>query len=250
MSAPDRPGWYADPLKPTTQERRWDGTEWTDETREASVPVSEQPPPPAPELVEEVPERTERAEYLDLPGPSGVMPPADEPEQPSSRATVVLVLAIVLLVALAGVQASYLWGPLEDDPTVSASRPVLLSTAGERSAADTAAKAAAAFTARSYQTYDDQVDAAAAMMTTGFAEEFRRTTDDAKAKFVEAEAEVTADVVAQGVMTASDEQVEVLIFLNQFTTKKDTESVLTPFRLKVTLIDAEQGWLVSDVDAN
>ena len=241
MSAPDRPGWYADPLKPTTQERRWDGTEWTDDTREASVPVSDQPLPPAPELVEE---------HLDLPGRPGEMPPADEPEQPSSRVTVVLVLAVVLLVALAGVQVAYLWGPLEDDPTVSSSRPVLLSTAAERSAADTAAQAAAAFTARSYQTYDEQVDAAAAMMTTGFAEEFRRTTDDAKAKFVEAEAEVTADVVAQAVMTASDEQVEVLIFLNQFTAKKDTESVLTPFRLKVTLIDAEQGWLVSDVDAN
>ena len=126
---------------------------------------------------------------------------------------------------------------------------MLISTAAERSAADTAAKAAVAFTARSYQTYDDQVDAAADDDDHGFAEEFRQTTDDAKAKFVEAEAEVTAEVAAQAVMTASDKQVEVLIFLNQFTTKADAESVFTPFRLKVTLIDTDQGWLVSDVDA-
>ena len=49
-------------------------------------------------------------------------------------------------------------------------------------------------------------------------------------------------------MTASEEQVEALIFLNQFTTKKGEESVFTPFRIKVTLIDTEQGWLVSDVE--
>lgn len=262
MSAPDRPGWYADPLKPTTQERRWDGTEWTDDTREASVPVSEQPAPPAPRLVEEVPlAKPVETDLSDLPDYSDVVEEEvdeevgeevdDAPaEPPSSRVTLALMVAIVLLVAVALAQVAYLWGPLKDDPTVSASRPVLLSTAAERSAADTAAQAAVAFTARSWQTYDEQVDAAAAMMTTGFAEEFRQTTDDAKAKFVEAQAEVTAEVVAQAVMTASDEQVEVLLFLNQFTTKTDEKSGFSPFRLKVTLIDTDQGWLVSDVDAN
>ena len=270
MSTPDRPGWYADPLKPTTQERRWDGADWTDDTREASVPVSEQPAPPAPELVEEVvpiepvdlvepvelvePVQPE-PEQSDQPGPPEWSAPdapaageAASPEPALLRKTLVaLVVGIVCLVGILAFEIVYL---TKDDPTVSSSRPVLLSTAAERSAADTAAKAAVAFTARSYQDYDKQVDEAAAMMTTAFAAEFRQTTDDAKAKFVEAEAEVTADVVAQGVMSASKKQVEVLIFLNQFTTKKDAESVLTPFRLKVTLIDSDQGWLVSDVAAN
>lgn len=201
----------------------------------------------------------EEAHLAQVPGGLGASrdqvteaPAVPEPPTPdgASRATLALVLAIVVLVAVALVQVAYLWGPLKDDATVSSSRPVLISKAAEQSAADTAAKAAVAFTARSYETYDEQVDTAAAMMTTGFAEEFRQTTDDAKDAFVAAEAEVTADVVAQAVMTASAEQVEVLIFLNQFTTKKDAESVLTPFRLKVTLIDAEQGWLVSDVQAS
>ena len=35
-------------------------------------------------------------------------------------------------------------------------------------------------------------------------------------------------------MTASEKQVEVLIFLNQFTTKKGEETVFTPYRIKVT----------------
>ena len=49
-------------------------------------------------------------------------------------------------------------------------------------------------------------------------------------------------------MTASDEQVEALLFLNQFTTKNGEETVFTPYRLKVTMIDTDQGWLVSDVE--
>jgi len=186
--------------------------------------------------------------------PSSTIDGSPEPgtaaeQPPARRATLALVLAVVVLTAVAVLQVAYLWGPLKDDPQVSSQRPVLLSQAAERSAVDTAAKAATAFTQRSHDTYDEQVDEAAAMMTDDFAKEFRQTTDDAKERFVEAEAQVTAEVAAQGVMTASEQQVEVLIFLNQFTIKKDEESAFTAFRLKVTLIDTEQGWLVSDVDA-
>ncbi|WP_460716261.1 hypothetical protein [Nocardioides dilutus] len=156
----------------------------------------------------------------------------------------------MILTAVALLQVAYLWGPLKDDPKVSSERPVLLSRAAERSATDTAAKAAVAFTQRSYETYDEQVDAAAAMMTADFEKQFRQTTDDAREPFIEAETQVTAEVAAQGVMTASEQQVEALIFLNQFTIRKGEESGFTPFRLKVTLIDTEQGWLVSDVDAS
>ena len=257
MSTPDRPGWYPDPLKPATQERRWDGTEWTEETREASVPVaalpSEPVAPDAADLVEadEPDEPDGPSEPIEQAAPaSGVQATApDDHSPPVRRATMILVAVVVLLVGVLALQVAYLWGPLQEDATVSSARPVLLDQAAERSAVDTAATAAVAFSARSFETYDEQVDAAASMMTDDFAKEFRQTTDDARAKFVEAQAQVTAEVAAQAVMTASERQVEVLIFLNQFTTKVDEDSVFTPFRLKVTLIDTEQGWLVSDVDA-
>lgn len=242
---PDRPGWYPDPLKPTAQERRWDGREWTEETREASIRDVDVAPAPAPRADELV-------EADEEPGPQDDLEPVvgADPAPRARRTTVALLLALVVLVVVALLETAYLWGPLGDDPKISSGRPVLISQAAERSAVDTAAQAAVAFTARTSEGYDDQVDEAAAMMTDSFAEEFRQTTDDAKADFVAAEAEVTAEVVAQGVVTASEEQVEVLLFLNQFTTRKDEESALTPFRLKVTLIDAEGGWLVSDVDAS
>jgi Mce-associated membrane protein len=187
---------------------------------------------------------------LESPGlETGAGAPSSTTEVTADRATLALMLAIVVLVAVALLQVAYLWGPLEDDPTVSGARPVLLSRAAERSATDTAAKAAVAFTQRSHGTYDEQVDEAAAMMTTDFEKQFRQTTDDARGPFIEAETQVTAEVAAQGVMTASEHQVEALVFLNQFTIRKGEESVFTPYRLKVTLIDTEQGWLVSDVEA-
>jgi hypothetical protein len=252
MTVPDRPGWYPDPLKPATQERRWDGADWTDEVREASEATRAQRTSEA-AVVEEVGQQPSRDQVTDA-GTEPDVGPADEPEvhdasPPSSRTTLALVLAIVVLVGVALLQAAYLWGPLEDDPTVSSDRPVLLSRAAERSATDTAAKAAVAFAQRSYETYDEQVDEAAAMMTADFEKQFRQTTDDARDRFIEAETQVTAEVAAQGVMTASERQVEALIFLNQFTLRKGEESVFTPFRLKVTLIDTDQGWLVSDVEA-
>ena len=56
-------------------------------------------------------------------------------------------------------------------------------------------------------------------------------------------------VEAQGVMTASENQVEALIFLTQFVSQKGEETAFTPYRIKVTMIDdADRGWLVSAVD--
>jgi Mce-associated membrane protein len=389
--APDRPGWYPDPLKPATQERRWDGAEWTGDTREASVPVSTELPAldasgaePTEGAVAGVPVyaswgkrvlaylvdslfawlfafplliayllilrdvsgtaldevsrttvilgacgtlfsvgggvynvciRQGRTGYTfgktvvgirlvsevtrqPIGGPGSfvrtlahffdglcyvgflwpiwdaknqtfadkimktivvVQPDAEsseveqrtpEEEARSKRTTVALTVAIVLLLLLALVGPPLALGPLADEPTtISSDRPVLISKAAERSATDTAAKAAVAFAQRSYETYDEQVDEAAAMMTADFEKQFRQTTDDARDRFIEAETQVTAEVAAQGVMTASEQQVEALVFLNQFTLRKGEESVFTPFRLKVTLIDTEQGWLVSDVEA-
>jgi Mce-associated membrane protein len=187
--------------------------------------------------------------HTDVPE-TGASAPSSTTDEPSGRATPALVVAIVVLVAVGLLELAYLVGPLKDDAKVSGERPVLLSQAAERSAVDVAATAAVAASARSFETYDEQVDEAAALMTDAFAEEFRTTTDDAKADWVAGEIQVTADVAAQAVMTASEEQVEVLVFLNQFTTKTGEETGFTPFRLKITLIDDEdRGWLVSDIDA-
>ena len=204
-------------------------------------PVTDVPAEPATPADLDLP-----SEYYDVPGPEDEV--EEEPYERSSLATLLLVVAIVLLVAVAIVEGLYFKGPLRDDPTVSSDRPVLLDEITTKSAVDTAAQAAQKFSARSYQTYDEDVDAAADTMTTAYAEEFRQTTDEIKADFVAAETEVTVELEAQAVMSASDNQVQALVFLTQYTTKKDVETTFTPFRIKVTLIKAGDTWLVSAVD--
>jgi Mce-associated membrane protein len=237
MTTPSRAGWYPDPLKPDTQERRWDG-EWTDETREAAVRdvVPDPPPPP----------RSEDLVEVDTPDGDPWEPP--QPQEHSSRLTVVLVVAVVLLVAVGLLELAYFKGPLRDDPRVTSERPVLIDDLAAKSAVDIAAQAAVKFSERSYEKYDKQVDEAAAMMTTAYAEQFRQTTDEIKDEFVAAQTEVTVELEAQAVMSASEKQVQALIFLTQYTSKKDVTTTFTPFRIKVTLIKAGTSWLVSAVD--
>jgi Mce-associated membrane protein len=228
--SPETVGWYPDPLRPDRDERLWDGEQWTDLTR----PRRETPVDPEPE-----PDAEPTAE------------PTAEPAAVSAgrRLTAVLTALAVVLVAVVGLLTAYLWGPLGEDTVVSRERPVLLDQAAERAAVDVAAQAALAFTERSFETYDEEVDAAAAMMTAPYAEEFRRTTDEVRPSFVENEVEVTATIEAQGVMTASANQVEALVFLTQFVTRGGEETAFTPYRIKVTLVDdPDRGWLVSAVD--
>jgi Mce-associated membrane protein len=236
-------------------------------SRSTETPVTE------PVARPEEPARDERASRRETPA-APVVEPVAGPEEPArderasrretpaadtethpprrtfggQRTTIALVAAIVALVGLGAVLAAYLWGPLQDEPTVSTDTPVLTSEVSHRSAVDAAAAAAFKFTSRSYETYDEDVDAATATMTDAFAEEYRQTTDQVKAEFVDAETVVTAEIAAQAVRTASEEQVEALVFLNQFTEKPGEESVYTPYRVLVTMVDTEKGWLASDVE--
>ena len=47
---------------------------------------------------------------------------------------------------------------------------------------------------------------------------------------------------------ASSTQVEALLFLNQYVTKAGKDTSYTPYRALVTVVDTEQGWLVSDFE--
>lgn len=185
-------------------------------------PVEDEPPGPEPDTtVEEAPGR-------------------------GRRTTSLLAAVVVTLALVAGGEGWYL---LHDDaPTVSSSRPVVVSPLTAEGAVDVAAKAAVDFVSASYDTFDDDVDTAAAEMTSGFATKYRETKADIKDAFVAAKTKVSAEVSAQGVISASEEQVQALLFLTQSTTKDDTDLTAVQYRIVVTLIADGDGWLVSDVD--
>jgi Mce-associated membrane protein len=85
-------------------------------------------------------------------------------------------------------------------------------------------------------------------MTDSFAAEYRKTVGDIRGDFVEAKTELTVKVVAAGVVRASSQQVQALLFLNQYVQKQGKDTAFTPYRALVTVVHTEHGWLVSDIE--
>lgn len=182
--------------------------------------------------------------------------PAPSPDEPRGRGPLrALVVAIVLLLVIGVGEVLYLRGVILDDeaPTqapVSAERPVQLPDLDVRRVVDQAATAGDLILSASSNDYDAQVDKATATMTEPFAEEYRSTKADVKDAFIAAQTEVTIDISAQGVVTATDDEVVALLFLTQ-TTQKGTRGGVTPvqYRVTVTMVNTPDGWLVSDLEA-
>lgn len=214
-----------------------------DDTRVA--PEAEPGPEVEPEDLEDL-EDPEDPEDADEPEPDAEPTTRRRPSRSGSpRMTAILVAAIVLLVGLGGTEAWYLWG--RDDPVVSSNRPVVTSPLAASSVVDTAARSAVEIVSVSYEAYDEQVERATSQMTTSFADEFRQTKTDIEEEFVADKTEVTAEVVEQGVVTASPEQVVALLFLTQSTTKDGEDLTVAQFRVTVTMVRTDSGWLVSDL---
>jgi Mce-associated membrane protein len=187
--------------------------------------------------------------------------PYDEPMAGlvgSSRTTRVLlgVIALLAVIALAG--GIFLVIDDDEEPSTATDTgssiaaddetPVRISGKEAQVAVAQAAQAAYTIVATSYQDYEAQVDEAAALMTPAFAEEYRQTATDVEDGIVAGKTEVQVSVVAQGVVRADRDQVQALVFLNMFTTKNGKEAVYTPYRVLVTVVNTDQGWLVSNLD--
>lgn len=122
--------------------------------------------------------------------------------------------------------------------------------------ARTAAVAAArghAETILSYDhtTLDEDFAAALAVSTGGFADEYRETSESVvRDTATETEAVVEAETVTAGVVSAEPERVVVLVFVNQTTTSNRLDQAQTDLnRVRMTLVDTGQGWLVEAVEA-
>lgn len=204
-----------------------------------------------PEFAPQVPSGTpagppppEEPPVADQPGPEPE--PGHEPVHPGRRRTLALVAAAVALVLVAAAEGFYLWA--DDDAVPSADRPVVTGEIAHRGAVEAAAQAADEIVSTSWKDYDAQVDQAVSTMTDEFAEKYRQTAEDIQARIVSSKTEVQVEVAATGVVRASSEQVQALLFLNQYVTKDGQDTAFTPYRALVTVVHTDGGWLVSDIE--
>jgi Mce-associated membrane protein len=166
----------------------------------------------------------------------------------SRRATTVLVTLVAVLALVAG--GLFAWDGLRDDDagTKPSKQPVLLSSDDASAGVDAAAQAAATILTRNFQKYDEQIDDATALMTDGFAKRFRDKADEVEPEFVAAKIDQQVRVVAQGVVHATRTEVQALLFMNYYVSKDEGDTVYTPYRVLVTVLHTDRGWLVSDID--
>ena len=160
-----------------------------------------------------------------------------------------MLLSVVAVLALVA-GGLFAWDAFRDDDDAAkpSKQPIVISSDDATAGVDAAAKAAETILTRSYQDYDQQLDDATALMTDAFAKEFRKTRDDVQEEFVAAKTDQQARVVAQGVVHATRTEVQALVFLNQYVSKDAGDTTYTPYRVLVTVLHTDRGWLVSALD--
>jgi Mce-associated membrane protein len=186
-------------------------------------------------------------------------PAASEPDREPShflaslRTTWVLVAAVVVLAVLTTAEIG--WIATRDDPVVSASRPVVTGEVTHRAATDAAQRDIVEILTYDYRDFDERIAKATSLMTPTFAKQFSETAQDVKADFVANKTQQLVKVRGTSVVRASDSQVQALLFLDQYVTKKGDRkggapagTDYTPFRALVTMVHTEHGWLVDNID--
>ena len=152
-----------------------------------------------------------------------------------------------LVVALVVVGAAEVWYVVAG-PSPGGDRPVVVGDLVARAAVDAAAQDLTEIASTSYRNYDDQVDQATTLMTPSYAEQYRVTAASLRDTFQQGQREVAAQVVASAVVTATDQQVRALVFLDSQVSEHGKAAVLLPYRTLVTMTRSGHGWLVSGIE--
>ncbi|BCB88217.1 hypothetical protein [Phytohabitans suffuscus] len=127
--------------------------------------------------------------------------------------------------------------------------------AGERESAARQSLAAATPAAKAifsydYRTFDTSVANARLFVTGGFAEEYAQTTAALKETAVKEQAVVVAEVSATGIVAATGDEVELLLYLNQYRRNVNTAGEkVDQNRVVLTMVPADGEWKVAKAAA-
>lgn len=209
-----------------------------------------------------------RAPAVSLAKAAGTPPSGPRPSVLARQKTTRVLIATLVLVTLALFSETLLFvldKVGDDDPPaareasgvagveVPEGRPVIAADLDVKQGVDAAAQAAKDIVSVDFQKYDAEVDQAADLMTTKFEASYRETAEAIKTDFLANKTVVVASVVAQGVVKANRTRLQALVFLDQNvqrTREGKAEVVSTPFKVLVTMVHTDQGWLVDGLDTN
>ncbi|MCM0677242.1 hypothetical protein NCC78_21495 [Micromonospora phytophila] len=167
---------------------------------------------------------------------------ARRPRIPGRRPTRIglvpaLTVAIVLAVAVAGLAG---WGDHR-----AAQR-----DAAVRQALATAPAAAKAIFSYDYRTFDHSIANGRTFATGAFEKEYAHTTAALRQTATKQQAVVAAEVSSTGVVSATTERVELLVYLNQYRRNVNTAGEkVDQNRVVLTLVPVDGQWRVAEATA-
>jgi Mce-associated membrane protein len=210
------------------------------------------------EAAEVLLDKDRRAAYdatLDLPAAE---PPAEAPHEAEDRVEVLseepvtlegrrptvpawLLAALAVLVAILLACAGYLVTQPSDSAIADA-------TSEAQGAAEHAATTILAY---DYRHLDADQQAAGELMTSSYQKKYDALFSQIAANAPDLQAVVTAQVIASGIVRSGDDRVQVLVFVNRPTKRKDqTEPVVYRDQVVLTMEKSGDTWLVDDMDTN
>ena len=202
---------------------------------------------------EPAPEPGAAAETEVEPEPEEVPEPAPEPEPEPSPADAVsaprtvplrlLVIAgVVALLAVAGT----IWVWQQPGASGDVDRYDDRESAAEQ-AETVAEEAAGPVLSYDYRQIDDDIARATPYLTDSYADEYRSLMDELTGKAEQERLVVSAEAIATGIVRSGDDRAEILVFVDQASSRGGTQNQPLQMWVTMTMVDQGDGWLVDDM---
>jgi Mce-associated membrane protein len=193
----------------------------------------------AAEPVVSEPEREVEPEPEPEPEPS----PVDAATEPRTVPLRLLVIAGVLaLLAVAGT----IWVWLQPGASGAVDRYDDRESAAQQ-AETVAEEAAGPVLSYDYRQLDDDIARATPYLTDSYAEEYRGLMDDLTQQAEQERIVVSAEAIATGIVRSGDDRAEILVFVDQASSRGGTENQTLEMWVTMTMVDDGDGWLVDDM---
>jgi hypothetical protein len=182
------------------------------------------------------------------------VPLLEEPDHPSERVPFLasfrlLGMLVALCLVLAAV-AGFAWYRSEHPDEGRAPDGAITSSQARDDGMQAASRLTSRVLSYDWKTLDKDIKASEAVLAPSFRSEYTKAMSGVKDQTLKNQVTLTAKVVASSIISATENKVEALVFVNQLTTAKGSGNQrVDQNRVRVTLTRNGGDWRVSKMDA-
>ncbi len=201
------------------------------------------PPPPAPEPVSL--EKEDDSAAHDDESSSGAEPEPARTGVPFLASFRLLIGLVVLCLVLAAV-TGFAWYRSENPDDGAAPDGAITSSTARDQGMQAAAQLTQQVLSYDWKTLDEDIAASEKVLAPSFRSEYAKTMEGVKAQTVKNQVKLTAEAAATSIVSATENKVVALVFINQATTAKGANQRIDSSRVLVTLTRTDGGdWRIS-----